>query len=271
MADVKKKPLKVVTKPYLTGSVFDENSVKNIFKFFGMMVLFLLMAFIVSLMTGFGAKVLQIIFNSAVVLLLLYICYTRGINHGTEAVTRGEILYQRQEKGAEMTPNEIRLSYHPAKGFVSALLGMLLILIPAIILAFTAEKQMTTPGALPSFATTMARRSEIGDALQATYIESKPPTAGEYLRVFVRACLMPVFRMLDTENKSLVLTVERLSPLMLLFPVAAYGIGYMRGPKERARVHTRIEENRRIRKRKEEKAKKARMGTGSSKQPDQLN
>ena len=76
-----------------------------------------------------------------------------------------------------------------------------------IILAFTAEKQMPTPGALPSFATTMARRSEIGDALQATYIESKPPTAGEYLRVFVRACLMPVFRMLDTENKSLVLTV----------------------------------------------------------------
>ena len=29
MADTKKKPVKVVTKPYLTGSVFDENSVKN--------------------------------------------------------------------------------------------------------------------------------------------------------------------------------------------------------------------------------------------------
>ena len=49
---------------------------------------------------------------------------------------------------------------------------------------------------------------------------------------------------------------------------AAYGIGYMQGPAERTRTHTRIAESRRIRARKEAKERKARM---AEQQPDQLN
>ena len=268
MAGTKNKPVKIVTKSYLTGSVFDENSVKNILKFFGMMVLFLLMAFLVSMMAGFGSRIIQIIFNSAIILLLLYIVFTRGMSLGTDAVARGEIMFQRKENGAQMAEGEQKLCYHPAKGFVIALLGILPFLIPAVILAFAAEKQITSTGTIPTFAGTLARRSEIGDALQATYLDPKPLMAVDYLRAFVRACLMPVFRMIDLENKDMILTVERLSPVFLLFPCAAYGIGYLQGPAERTRTHTRIAENRRIRARKEAKERKARM---AEKGPDQLN
>ena len=58
-------------------------------------------------------------------ILVLFILYNQGQTHGAEAVARGEILYQRQEKGLEITASERRLSYHPLKGYVTALIGMI--------------------------------------------------------------------------------------------------------------------------------------------------
>ncbi len=271
MGTGKKKPVRTVTKPFLKGGVFDENSLKNIMKFFGMLVLFFVVALLVSLMSGFGTQVISVIFNVLVILLLLYICLTRGTVLGTEAVARGEILYQRKEKGEEMTENERKLSFHPAKGFVIGLLGTLPFLILTVVYAGVARKQMTNPGMLPSVATTIIHRSEIGDPLTPTYTESPASDAVDVLRPIVRACLMPVYRIADTENKNLMLTLDRLAPLMMLLPGIAYGIGYLLGRNERTRVHTRIEENRRIRKRRENRERKARQGNGESRSPEQLN
>ena len=131
----KKKPAEIVTKPFLTGGLTDENTFKNVLKYFGMTVLFIFVAFLVSAMSNLGSQVFMLIFNAAIVLLLLYIYFTRGLSLGTDDVARGEILYQRKEKGAEMTENERKLAFHPGKGFLIALLGTLPVLIPAIILA----------------------------------------------------------------------------------------------------------------------------------------
>ena len=271
MTGTKKKPVKVVTKPFLTGGIFDENTLKNALKFFGMLVLFIAVALLVSLMSGFGSRAVTIIFNAAIILMLLYICYTQGIKLGTDAVARGEILYQRKEKGAEMTENERKLSFHPAKGFVIGLLGTVPLLILAIVFAFMTRKQITYVGSLPSVATNMIHRSEIGDALTPVYTEPRPAEALDYLRIVVRGCLMPVFRMADTDNKDLMLTLERLTPLMLLCPCIAYGFGYLQGKKERTRVHTRIAENRRMRKCKENKEKRDRQKNAEPRTPEQLN
>ena len=270
MSGTKKKPAEVVTKPYLTGAITDENLFKNILKYFGMTVLFLFVAFIVSAMSGFGGQVVQIIFNGAIVLLMLYIYFTRGISLGTDAVAYGEILYQRKEKGAEMTENERKLSYHPLKGFLIALLGMLPVLIPAVILAFVTKRQVTSIGTIPSWVSSMARRSEIGDAL-VTYTQPEPMHVADYLRVFVRMCLMPVFRMINSEDRGMMLVFERISALLLLLPVISFGCGYLMGPGERTKIHTRIAENRKIRARKEKREKKARMAAGDRNKTEQLN
>ena len=65
------------------------------------------------------------------------------------------------------------------------------------------------------------------------------------------------------------LLAERLSPLIVLLPAAAYGTGYLQGQKERTRIHTGIAENRKSRARKEKRARKARMNR--PKGPEQLN
>ena len=259
-----------MTKPFLTGGLTDENTFKNVLKYFGMTVLFIFVAFLVSAMSNLGSQVFMIIFNAAIVLLLLYIYFTRGLSLGTDDVARGEILYQRKEKGAEMTENERNLAFHPGKGFLIALLGTLPVLIPAIILAIMTKRQVTGIGVLPNWVSSMARRSEIGDAL-VTYTQPEPMQFVDYLRVFVRACIMPVFRMAGTENKDLQLVFERISPILLLLPVVSYGFGYQLGRNERTRVHTRIAENRRIRARRENRERKARKAASENHGPEQLN
>lgn len=271
MTGTKKKPVQVVQKPFLTGGIFDENTLKNVLKFFGMLVLFFLVSFLVTLMSGFGGQAFTIIFNSLVILLILYICFTRGMGLGTEAVSRGEILYQRKEKGEEMTENERKLSYHPAKGFVTGLLGTLPFLALAVVYACIARKQITSFGMLPSVANSMIHRSEIGDALAPTYTQMPPAEAVDIFRPIIRSCLMPVFRMVNTENRELLLTLDRLSPLMMLMPAVVYGFGYLQGKNERTRVHTRIEENRKMRKRRENKERRERRAAGEQQKQDQLN
>ena len=271
MTGTKKKPVKVVTKPFLTGGIMDENTLKNALKFFGMLVLFFAVGLLVSLMGGFGSRILTVIFSAAVILLLLYISMTQGARLGTEAVARGEILYQRQEKGEEMTEGERKLSFHPAKGWVIGLLGTLPFLILAIVYACIAKRQVTTVGMLPSLASGMMYRSEIGDALIPTYTETPPAELADILRPIVRACLMPVYRIADTENKPLLLILDRLTPLMMLMPALAYGFGYLQGKKERTRVHTSIAESRRIRKRRENREKRERQNSAANRTPEQLN
>ena len=270
MAGKQKKPVQTVTKPFITGGIADENTIRNALKFFGTILLVTVMTFIVCMMTHFDQAVLRAIANLAVAALVLFIMFSKGTDKGAEAVTRGEILYQRREKGAEMTEAERRLSYHPLKGYLNGLLGTLPLLIPAVVLALIAKRQMTSIGALPSWMGTMTRRSEIGDAL-VTYTQPEPMSFEEYLRVFVRACVMPYINMAGSENKNLLLTVERFSPILLLLPCAAFGTGYTQGRKIRSRVHTSIAESNRIRKRRENKARKARRNAGQSRGPEQLN
>ncbi len=264
----KNQPVKPVTKPYLTGAVTDENTLKKVLRFFGTMLLIVFMTFIVCTMMNFGNGLLRVGANAAVVLLILFILYNQGQMHGAEAVARGEILYQRQEKGMEVTANERRLSYHPLKGYVTAMIGMIPFIILALIVAFTAEKQTTSAGTLPSWTSSLLRRSDIGGAL-VSYTQGDPVVAADIIRMIVRVTIMPFVSMAGSENREMMLTVERISPLLLMLPVIAYGTGFLFGKNIRTKIHTQIEENRKIRKRRENRARRARQRASAG--PEQLN
>ena len=187
---------------------------------------------------------------------------------GTEGVSRGEILFQHIQKGQEASQSEKRIPFHPAKGFVIGLLGSSLFVILALLLALTAERQMTGAGTLPTWMESYMRRSEISDAL-AGYSQSAAVSATDIFRIIIRLTIMPFVSICGAENRDLLLTVERLSPALVLIPAAAYGTGYMQGPSRRRKIHSEIAENARRRRIREKRERRARITV--PKGPQQLN
>ena len=122
---------------------------------------------------------------------------------------------------------------------------------------------------LPSWMDSFMRRSEISGALTA-YTQSASLSFTDILRIAIRLLIMPFVSMAGTDNKDTLLLMERLSPLFLLLPAAAYGTGYLRGPSVRAGVHTEIAANNRKRISREKKERRARAER-NQKGPEQLN
>ena len=261
-----------VRKPYLTGSITDENTLKAGLGFFGIMLITIFVAFIVCAAATFNSFILRLLMNTAVILVLLMIFYNKGAGRGAEAVARGEILYQRREKGLEYSEGEKRICYHPLKGYLTGLIGTVPFLIAAIILALFTTVQMTDAGVLPSWMQAYVGRSDIGDAL-VHYTQPEGMGFLDYVRTVVRICILPFVNIVNFNNRNGMVLLERLSPLLLLLPAAAYGTGYLRGKKVRTQIHTMIKTNEQKRIRREEKRRKknARNNTPRSREPEQLN
>lgn len=264
-----RKPELTEGKPFLKGMPTDENTVRQALKFFFMLLLVSVMTFIVCSIASFKTLWLRILVNTLIELVVLFIMYSKGTELGTEAVGRGEILYQHVEKGVEASASERRIPFHPLKGFIIGICGSLLLLIPAVLLAFTAEVQMTGAGTLPSWMEAFMRRTEISDAL-VQYSQSSAISFSDILRIIVRLLIMPFVSATGSEYRSVLLLLERISPLLVLLPAFAYGCGYLRGPLERRRVHSEIAENKRRKSSREKRERKARREI-VPKGPQQLN
>lgn len=265
-----KNKAREVHKPFLKGNVTDENTLKSSLFFFGSMIIVFFVAFIACVSSAAGGTILKILINGAVIALALIIFFNNGSRYGTEAVTRGEILYQKKEKGQEFSESERRLCFHPAKGFVTALIGTIPFLILALLLAFSTSIQMTEAGTLPSWMSSYLKRSDIGNAL-VSY--TKPESAGltDYIRVLIRVCIVPFVNLAGTANSTGLYILEKLSPLILLLPAVSYGTGYLTGKNIRTQIHTAISESNKKRIRTEKKKRAARIRTENKKETEQLN
>ncbi len=268
MADKKQKNVQPVTKPFLKGSPVDERTANSALGFLGLLVVSAFMCFLVCSMTNFDSIVLRLLINLGVELLVLLIFFNNASGRGADAVARGEILYQRQEKGLTFENSEQAVCFHPLKGYLVGLLGTVPLLICGILLALTATRQATGAGALPSWLSNYERRTEIGDALVA-YTVSAGMSLTDVVRLIMRIALMPFVSIVGTENRDGMLLLERLSPLLVLLPAVAYGSGYLTGRSMRTKVHTEIASNNRRRARREKKARARRVMKPRG--PEQLN
>ena len=121
----KKKPVTPVKKPFCRGKITDENTLKSSIFFFGSLLITYFMTFIVCATTSAAGLAIRLIMNLAVICIAVIIFFNNGTNRGAEAVTRGEILYQKKEKGQEIRASEQSICFHKAKGFIIGLLGTL--------------------------------------------------------------------------------------------------------------------------------------------------
>ena len=259
-----KKP-KIVTKPFLQGSVTDRATAKDAAKFFGSTVLMLVLFLLLCSMMMWDSLLLRLITNGVVLAMAYILFYAAGVSKGSLAVNQGEMMYQREQQGKNVDPGDRRACYHPLKGYVTGALGVLPLFLCALAFAFIAQRQMYGLSVLPSWLEGYMRRSDIGGAL-AYYSVHDPIGVEDVLRMIVRMMDMPLVSILGTDNADRLLLLERLSPLLALLPGALYGFGYTRGVAARTRVHSSIAAANRKHRRKEKKLRQRRMQG-----PEQLN
>ena len=268
----KKKNVQSVRKPFLTGNAVDENTLKSSLLFFGGLIIVFFVGFLLCAMTNSSGSIMRLIINPAVIILIVTVFFNRGSSHGAEAVARGEILWQKQEKGQSFSESEKKVCYHPMKAFVIGIAGTIPFIVIAVILALNTRVQTTTAGTLPSWMQAYMRRDEVAAPL-VSYLEPGAIGLTDILRIIVRFAVMPFVSLVGADNYQAVYWVEMLSPLILLIPACSYGIGYLSGPALRARVHTAISESNRKRIRREKKERRRRAGfiSAKPKEPEKLN
>lgn len=266
----KKKKLESPRKvwPFLPGHPVDSRTPVTALKYFLATFALLLAFLILGAMMLWDNLILRVVTNGLLLLFAYGVYWQSGVTAGTNAVNLGEMLYQRQATGRDHDLSELPKSYHPAKGFIVALLGSIPLFLCAVALAFTAQRVMVSAGALPSWLDSLQRREEIGGALIG-YHQSEAIGVTDILRLIVRMAIMPIVNIVGGENKDGLLLMERLSPLLVLLPAVCYGVGYTGGVKVRTKIHQDIEAGKRKLKRRQKRERAQR--TGGSKGPGQLN
>ena len=265
--DKKKQKIEKVSKPFLKGDIYDRTSLSTALKFFAGTVVLAIVFLLFCVMLNFEQTWLNILANATIVLGVYLFMHQFGMSAGADAVNQGEIMYSRQEKGRPVANWERSMCYHPLKGFLSALIGSVPLLLCSIVLACIAERQMTTLGTLPSWVSGIESRPEIGNAL-AFYHETSGMSLEAVLRLVVRMATMPFVNVIGASDKDAMLILERVSPLINLLPAVVYGLGYMSGVNARTAVHTNIALGKKKAKRKQAKERRARR---QSRGPEQLN
>lgn len=261
---------KTVRKPFLKGAAADERTVRSSLIFFGTLLLVYFISFIACATASFSSFVLKLLMNAAVVILGLIIFFNNGSKRGAEDVSKGEILWQKQESGRSFSETERKLCYHHMKGYLIGVAGTLPFLIFAVCLALKTSVPMTGSGTLPSWMQAYVKRGDIGNAL-INYTQPEGMKALDYIRAVIRLAIIPFVNIVGTDHKTGILILERLSPLILLLPAASYGTGYVCGRQIRTKIHTAISENDRRRVRREKKRRNARSQQTSGRGPEQLN
>ena len=264
----KKKVIAPVKKPFMRGKPVDGKTFKTaVFFFFGLLGM-VLANILLGSMAMWDTAWLNILFNCALLLVIYSVFYQNGANKGTAAVNQGEIMLQRQEAGRTVSAKDAAECFHPLKGFISALLGSLPVLVCAVLLALVAQMQYTGLGSLPSWISSLQRQPEMAGAL-AIYDGADSLSMEDTLRVIVRMLMLPYVNMIGSANRAGLLVLERLSALVLALPALSYGLGYMQGVKFRSRVHTEIAMGKR--KHAQKARKQQRQRARASKGPEQLN
>lgn len=238
MAKASKRPPNIA-KPYHTGRAISGLAARrgwHVLVLSLLSVVFYLFAgqLLVSL-RGFW----QVLANIAVLLAVGGCLFADGIGAGQDDVAFGEIVYTRIESGRTPSSLDEARCYHHLKGWFTAFVGVLPLLLPALLFAVIATKQVYHLGALPSWVATIERHQEVGLALQY-YHQAQPVTTEGVLRVVIRLLLFPYVALFGPDDAGRMLLMERLSPLLICIIPSFYSVGYLFGPAARARVHADI-------------------------------
>lgn len=200
--------------------------------------------------------------------ILLLICFfllelMEGGTRGEHDVTMSRMVEGRlTEKNIQPEEKELASCYGPRKAFIAFGLAVSGFFLAAVVVALAAQPYTYSLQDLPTWMSAYLGRDDVGTALEY-YTITDGAAVTDYLRILVRACILPFVNLFSDVQASSYL-IDRLSPLFILILPFSYPLGYLMGP---SLYEKRMRENeaakkatlKRIR-RKNKKERQQRMG-----------
>lgn len=205
---------------------------------FAMLMLFLIF-FVFGTMLIFESFLLSLIVNLAFLALCMFFFYNMGAGLGEKHAGLSEIVFKRKLNGEQIADAQLDQCFRKPKGFLAVGLAVLPFVIVALLFALQTQKQYYQLGALPGWLNSYRDQTQIGIALDY-YYQDVQISSLNVLRLIVRAMNMPFVAIATNLGADVMLWVERLSPLLLCLIPSCYGLGYLRGEKQRIQVNKAI-------------------------------
>ena len=245
----KKKKIKPVYKPYLRGNAFSMLVVRRGLRMLGYALIFLVLnLFVGTIFTFENMPFLRIVANAGQLLFYGMLLYSDGLRMGDGDVAFAEIQYDHQQAGETIGKPERDRCFHPLKGLLTVLIGLLPVIVLCAVYGLQAKKNTYALQALPEWVSAFSSREEVMAPL-AYYSRSVPFTVLDGLKVIVRLLLYPFYNLAGPRNDEAILLIDRLSALLVLLPFLPYAVGYVMGVRSRAMTHGGLVHARRVRKR----------------------
>lgn len=209
-----------------------------------------------SALQGIATLWLRLLLSSALVVAMLAMFFSDGLNRGAEDASASRFYAQMSKAGHALSAQDDEACYHPLKAVCACALVFVVPLALALALCLTAKPYTYALQDLPVWLTgSYGARADVMGPLGAYLQPHESIGVLGWVRVFVRLLLM-CFVNLFTDPLRMTGLIDRLSPLMLaLYPIV-YVLGYLCGPRMQRK---REKENRRAKKVAVRKAQKSNL------------
>ena len=234
---------------------------------FGYLVIFGFIGFMFTPALVGASAAIRIPVIGALVAAGIMLVFVDGSFRGERDSAMSEMLDKHSAKGDyKASEKELAKRYSPPKGILGALLGGLPLLLIALYVALTAQPYAYSLQDLPSWLNSYMSRPEIGGAVQYPTAGPAPVALTDYLRVGVRFMLFPYVGLFGTMSDALSLMFYRISPLFAMILPVSSAVGYLFGPRRRAKYVKSIETAKRTPKKRLKKDRQRQQGPKEKKQ-----
>lgn len=252
-----RKPAKLlVYKPYLKGLPVSALAARRGLRPFSYLLISAVLYFFLGQLLSVEYAWFRLIINLVVIFAFAFLMYSDGVGAGEGDVAFAEIALSRPKEGKAILKADLARCYHPSKGFFTVIIGSLPIILLCLVYAFMAKEDTYTLGVLPSWVSSFENKPDVGPAL-AYYHDRAGFQLADLLRLLTRLMIFPYINLIGADNSAAVVWIERLSPILVYLIPMAYGVGYLQGPRYRARIHGGIKSNQQRAQRKQKHRKEA--------------
>jgi hypothetical protein len=228
MASKEKNTPKQERTPIMRAQQFGGEVASMTGKMLGYILMVAFLSLVLSAVTG-GGSIWGLVINLILIVCFFMLEFMEGATRGEHDVTMSRMVESRlREKNVQPEKRELASCYGPQKAFIAFALATGVFFLLALAVALAAKPYTYALQDLPTWMNAYNGRDDVTSPL-AFYRHVGSATVVDYIRIVVRACILPFVNLFPDVQESALL-IDRLSPLFIILLPLSYPLGYLMGP-----------------------------------------